>query len=334
VTLDMNELPDHEPGKQPAYRIGAAARLTGISAHTLRKWEDRYGMVEPRRSAGGERLYSASDVKRLALVKDLAAGGMSLTELAALSLAELESLVLSSRSPSPEHGAAPPQARVDVVAIGAALPTLLTQDGTRLRRARVVASGADVSAVHAALGERDADVAILERATVTAATAGEVVQAMSDLEVRAAVLVYGFGTRRHLDAMRRPEIALARAPVEPMEIERLCLGLVVSLRDDWPVPVAEQPVPDGAPVTAARWSTETLARVIGMSSSVACECPRHLADLIMSLTAFEEYSAACENREDKDAALHRYLRRTAGASRRLFEDALVRVAEHEGLDID
>jgi hypothetical protein len=223
---------------------------------------------------------------------------------------------------------------VDVVAIGAALPTLLAHDATRLRRARVVASGADVGAARATLGDRGADVAILERATVTAATAGDVVQAISELGVRAAVLVYGFGARRHLDAMRRPEVALARAPVEPMEIERLCLGLVASLREDWPVPAAEQPVHDGAPATDARWSTETLARVIGMSSSVACECPRHLADLIMSLTAFEEYSAACENRDDKDAALHGYLRRTAGASRRLFEDALVRVAAHEGFDID
>ena len=73
-----------------AYRIGAAARLTGISAHTLRKWEDRYGLVEPRRSPGGERLYSGADVKRLALVKDLARSGMSLQRLADLSMSELE----------------------------------------------------------------------------------------------------------------------------------------------------------------------------------------------------------------------------------------------------
>ena len=31
-------------------KIGAVARLTGLSVHTLRKWEDRYGAVEPRRN--------------------------------------------------------------------------------------------------------------------------------------------------------------------------------------------------------------------------------------------------------------------------------------------
>ena len=31
------------------YRIGAVAKLTGISTDTIRAWERRYGVVEPNR---------------------------------------------------------------------------------------------------------------------------------------------------------------------------------------------------------------------------------------------------------------------------------------------
>ena len=331
----------HDPSRktftaQPAYRIGAAARLTGISAHTLRKWEDRYAMVEPRRSAGGERLYSATDVKRLALVKNLAEGGMSLAELAELSLEQLEVLISDNRAAGREPATAmEPQARVSVAAVGAVLPTLLAQDGVRLRHARVLACGETVSQVRDALGDRSPDVVLLERPAVTAATGEEITSAMVALGARAAVLVYGFGNRVELETLRRPEVALVRAPAEAMEIDRLCLGLVASLHDEWPAPVVvERPIAGDATVPPPRWSRDTLARVAGMSNSIACECPRHLADLIMSLCSFEDYSAACENRDDKDAALHHHLKLTAATSRSLFEDALRRVAGHEGLDID
>ncbi|MDL1950237.1 MerR family transcriptional regulator, partial [Acidobacteria bacterium ACD] len=45
----------------PRHRIGAVARLTGISTHALRVWERRYGTLKPQRSDGGDRLYSDGD---------------------------------------------------------------------------------------------------------------------------------------------------------------------------------------------------------------------------------------------------------------------------------
>ena len=58
-----------------ALKISAAARLSGVSVHTLRKWEQRYGAVVPRRTEGGERVYSRIDVERLGLLKRLAVFG-------------------------------------------------------------------------------------------------------------------------------------------------------------------------------------------------------------------------------------------------------------------
>lgn len=53
ITLDMD------------YTVAAVCAQLGLKADTLRKWERRYGVVEPRRSRGGYRLYSADDLARL-----------------------------------------------------------------------------------------------------------------------------------------------------------------------------------------------------------------------------------------------------------------------------
>jgi molybdopterin-binding protein len=45
-------------------RIGEAAELLGISADTLRRWEE-LGKIRARRSKGGQRLVSVAELRRL-----------------------------------------------------------------------------------------------------------------------------------------------------------------------------------------------------------------------------------------------------------------------------
>lgn len=51
--------------------ISAVERDTGLSKDTLRVWERRYGFPEPAREANGERVYPASQVHKLQLIKRL-----------------------------------------------------------------------------------------------------------------------------------------------------------------------------------------------------------------------------------------------------------------------
>ncbi len=74
-----------------------------------------------------------------------------------------------------------------------------------------------------------------------------------------------------------------------------------------------------------------LADFAGLSSTIACECPKHLAQLLMRLTEFEDYSAQCVDLNPQDAALHQHLREITAQARHTFEQALERVALHEGL---
>lgn len=64
-------------------------RRTGLSPDVLRVWERRYGVVKPARSAGGQRLYSASDIERLTLLQRAVRAGYGIARAAQLTTEEL-----------------------------------------------------------------------------------------------------------------------------------------------------------------------------------------------------------------------------------------------------
>ena len=66
---------DSESGRQPIYSIGAVASMLGVETATVRKWEDRYGIVVPARSKGEQRVYSRDELEQLRFVVDLVASG-------------------------------------------------------------------------------------------------------------------------------------------------------------------------------------------------------------------------------------------------------------------
>ena len=55
---------------RPRYMISVAADLVGMHPQTLRIYENK-GLVLPKRTPGGTRLYSESDLERLRLIKYL-----------------------------------------------------------------------------------------------------------------------------------------------------------------------------------------------------------------------------------------------------------------------
>ncbi|MFI9410274.1 MerR family transcriptional regulator [Nocardia gamkensis] len=60
--------------------IAAAARLVGLSTHTLRYYEQE-GLVRPARNASGYREYSAFDLRRLVFLTRMRLSGMTMTDL-------------------------------------------------------------------------------------------------------------------------------------------------------------------------------------------------------------------------------------------------------------
>jgi len=70
------------PDGSPVLRIGELSRRLGVSAHVLRAWESRYGLLQPVRSAGGFRLYSEADELRVRRMQAHLAHGLSAAEAA------------------------------------------------------------------------------------------------------------------------------------------------------------------------------------------------------------------------------------------------------------
>ena len=64
------------PATSAWMRIGEISRRTGVNADVLRAWERRYGLLRPQRTAGGTRLYSATDETRVRLMQRYIADGL------------------------------------------------------------------------------------------------------------------------------------------------------------------------------------------------------------------------------------------------------------------
>ena len=193
-----------DEARTPRYRSAAVARMLRMPVATLRVWERRYRLCKPATTPAGHRLYSAVEVRRLALLKQLSDAGHAIGTLAALSPAQLRQVA---------------QTHVSTLAAS-------------------------------------------------------------------------------------PTVSPAALPAS---------------------------APQAVTHTARRFDDATLAAMAGLSSTMVCECPRHVAELLTRLSQFEAYSAECRQRSPADAQLHAYLQQVASTARALFETALERVVVQEGL---
>ena len=64
-------------GERGVYGISVAAELVGMGVQNLRLYETR-GLLEPQRTEGGTRRYSADDLDRLRRIGDLLEAGLNL----------------------------------------------------------------------------------------------------------------------------------------------------------------------------------------------------------------------------------------------------------------
>ncbi len=75
------------------FTIKEVEKLSGIKAHTLRIWEQRYGIIKPLRKPGNHRFYSNDDLKKLLKVVYLNQGGVKISEIAKLTSSEMDNLI-------------------------------------------------------------------------------------------------------------------------------------------------------------------------------------------------------------------------------------------------
>ncbi|MBM3341787.1 MAG: MerR family transcriptional regulator [Betaproteobacteria bacterium] len=314
----------------PAYRSGAVARLTGIPVETLRVWERRYKVVGPRQSATGRRQYAPDDVTRLTVIKRLVDAGYAIGSIAALDLDQLQSMLQqTSRAPlraqraptTPVEDAMQP---VRLAIVGEALALRVQRRPTPALQ--VVATSQNAAQAPDELRGVRVDTLLIELPSVQRETPQNLRNLARQLGAQRIVVEYGYASWQLEQDLRSLGCHLARAPMNMDELGTLCgaqhpnvePGGIITLRSSHTAP-------------PRHFDNKALAEIASASAALNCECPHHIADLLVRLGNFETYSAECESRSPADAALHQYLAQITGNARAMMEIALERVIEAEGI---
>jgi len=318
-------------------RSGAVAKMLGMPVATLRVWERRYGLTQTKLSTGGQRLYSAADLRRLSLIKQLSDRGHAIGSLAPLDMSQLQQVAstdVESRAEAARVSAdAPPAKHLRpwrLAVIGAGLrkrlqrPALLRQLGRPLD---LLGPFEDAAQVGAALETEHVDALLIHETHLRDNSITFLTAATPALARLPKAVLYGFAADAECNSLADAGIALLREPQPDAVVAQWLRGLWSSAGASRPVAPATSP----EELRSRRWDEAALGEFAFMSTKVACDCPRHVAELLIQLARFETYSAECENRNAADADLHAYLKQVAQASRIQFETALDNVAMHEGL---
>ena len=78
------------------FSISDIESLTGIKAHTLRIWEQRYDLLNPKRKESKHRLYDNEDLKYILRIAFLYHNGYKISKIVSLSEEEIKKMALET----------------------------------------------------------------------------------------------------------------------------------------------------------------------------------------------------------------------------------------------
>jgi len=336
------------PGK---YRIGAVAKMTGVSVATLRVWQTRHRVVEPSTSEGGQRLYTDQEVKKLALIKGLNLAGHSMGSIAGLSVDQLQALVFKHQqlSSSPAQrvpnelstqlseqtdwtGAIDKKLCVAGVGLFARINTLrhsfiLAQINLELQQEHDLGQLLEKLGNNTSVANPETSCYLI-KINSTDANSLRDLKALREFLPKANIAVlYHYALAHELQGMRALGMEVKRENLSGEEMLDWLKNLLLK------EPQAITPDRKIKSPPQRMFSNEALAYLSQIDNNVLCECPQHLAQILEQLTSFELYSLHCLSLSPKDEALHTSLHRVASTCRAMFEQSLLQVVQHEGLDL-
>jgi len=251
------------------YSIRLVSRMSGISAHTLRMWERRYGFPQPERTSGGARRYTEDDVELLKLVSRALELGYRPNEVVGKDCDTLRKLVSEQEAVPTEGG--------DLPNVGRAVDRLvgdeLEQVSTEIRRAvAVLGPKRFVTAFAAPFLEQVGELWQEGKLTVGQEHLGSEL-----LTTELRVLLRAYDTLKG-----RPRILLATLPDEHHSLGLWMVALYLAVNGAEPrIAGASTPI-----VEIVDLATRTDADIVGLSISSSGGGPRtrgQVADLAKEL---------------------------------------------------
>ncbi|MEM6301510.1 MAG: MerR family transcriptional regulator [Pseudomonadota bacterium] len=310
---------------RPLYGIGTVARLTGLKPDTLRVWERRYGLGASHKSTTGRRQYTQSDLDHLQLVAALVNDGARIGEIAGSERKTLE-MLLKQRGVRRRDSTAKSKPRA--VFVGVTLCDWLDKhqgciSNVDARLARKSIQDIDQDSLEAL---DSPDVLVVECPSLGSAMVARLLEIGSSGVARRIIVSYQFANSHWLEELERAGIAAMEFPPDSGKLAfEIAKGVAES-----DVTAGESNLGEIMVAKPRQFSDTELAAAASLDSTLECECPRHISELITALQAFEEYSASCSIDNWRDAAVHACIYTYTGQARHLMEKALQAVLEERG----
>jgi len=302
-----------------------------MSVETLRVWERRYGVINPHMTETGQRLYSANEITRLRLIKQQVDHGHPIGSIAQLSTAVL--LEMNKNS-----GGLIGAESVEQVHTGQTIRVALVGPWTSMSKTSktfsdnhldIVARTAELSTAAQQLAGIEADIIAFELSVLQESSIENIQLAVVACAASKAIIFYRFAPPSALQQLRAASYDVIHKPLETIDLKWLYQVLRQAIATTGKTLTDEPTTTPPAPY----FDEATLANIATSSSTLYCDCPRHLAELLISLRGFEIYSGQCANRDAKNATLHRDLQLTTGHARAALENAFLRLAQAEGITL-
>lgn len=315
------------------FGISTAAQLCGVSQQRLRTWENRYQIVEAERGPNGRRLYSEADLEKLLLIKRLLDAGDAIGDVAELDTNSLKQR-LQTKAEHMEPGRQVTQKqRFRVAVLGDFVPARLEVLQSWPVEMEFVTKCSSITRFAADIKQLKPDTLIIEMPILDPESRDMVLSFIEQSQAERTVVVFGFSRSADVELLQARGVKVVRAPADNNEIFAAVLSFNANharhVQTEAPPSKSVERVPQEIP--SRRFGPTELARLATASSDLQCECPHHLVDIVQNLSAFEAYSAACENRNESDARLHAELHAITAQARSMMEGALEKVARDEGL---
>lgn len=221
-----------------------------------------------------------------------------------------------------------------IAVLDEALPEQIKTNPNEMEDVRLVWAGTDIEELEAKAPSLKPGVLVLDLDRLGAAPLDKARDLQRLAGADLILVLYRFAKREVVEKIAEMGGRPVKAPVSLRALRTQMMSIIVRdifQKGDGSTETAEfmaGPIPPPRAFTSGQ-----LGALQEVPSAVDCECPNHLSDILQRLNAFEDYSAKCESKNDKDAQIHHLLYVHTAQARHIMEEALRVLVKYEGISI-
>ena len=229
------------------------------------------------------------------------------------------------------------------VVIGPQTEDLLKESDLLGKNAEVVYSADNVNQWDIETQRIEADLVVIECTTVFPETVNIIKEKTRAVGASMAIVIYHYTQQTARGMMARARLLTPlRAPITNEDLKYVCEAdlAMATIRNsslemmEFNDEESSEEALESTKVPIRKYDDAVLNRLAKISTSIDCECPHHMAALLKSLNAFEEYCKMCESRNEEDIVLHSLLHTKTAQARSIMENALTVLADVENIDLE